>query len=374
MEHFDIFATGFAYQLSAHLFVSLSKHRVSPPMLTDIRYQPRCANCHRNAFQISRDSKLLLCPTCLLVHHCTSCNASQHEAKCSFFQEIRQAEEFDIQHYLRTGQTSPETCTETPRKTYIPLSQVNSWYEYYTRISDKAMLAGAVSPDLKPLAGHALIGGLLVAATQKCSTATTIVSALEAVYSDLGTKQTINIHLIGATTAEFDSLMTFEEILHLLPSLQEIHCSLVGIELPRPVGSGRVILDCCEACVAAKRKRSVELWTGAYHDYIKTDMYVKPDLAVAFHSGHTMEAVKEWKPTIDHLVNAEHCTLFTTYNEDEMLEEMETLKKRGAIFVREGEKNKWRGMRPRLEALEVVEDCVYYYNQYWYIVAGQKAK
>jgi splicing suppressor protein 51 len=237
------------------------------------------------------------------------------------------------------------------------------------------MFAGAVSPDLKPLADCALSGGVLVAATQKATTPMTIIAALEAVFSDISTRQTINIHLIGATAAELDCLMSFEEILHLLPSMQEIHCSFVGIELPRITdGNGRILFDCCPRCVAAKRKRSLEMWRGAYHDYIKTDMYVKPDLAVAFHTGHTMEAVKEWKPTIDHLVDAEHCTLFTTFNEDELLEEMEAMKKLGAIFIREGEKNKWKGMKPHLEGMEVEEDMVYYYNQYWYIVAGRRAK
>jgi hypothetical protein len=57
-----------------------------------------------------------------------------------------------------------------------------------------------------------------------------------------------------------------------------------------------------------------------------------------------------------------------------MLQETETLKKLGAIFVQEGEKNWWKGMTPLLEALEVVDYRVYYYNQYRYIVAGQKAK
>jgi splicing suppressor protein 51 len=234
------------------------------------------------------------------------------------------------------------------------------------------MIAGIVSPDLKPLATSVVSGSVFAAATQKGTIAMTIIAALEAIYSDLATMKTINLHIIGATTPELQSLKIFEEILHLLPSLQELHCSLVGFQLPGH--NGRMLLDCCEACVAAKRRRSVEVWKGAYHDYIKTDMYTKPDLGVAFHSGHTMEEVKEWKPTIHHLVDSGHCTLFTTYNEDEMREETEALQKLGAIFVQEGEKNKWKGMQPRLEALEVVENKVYHYNEYWYIVGGRKAK
>src|SRR5439155_1548716 len=113
----------------------------------------------------------------------------------------------------------------------------------------------------------------------------------------------------------------------LLPSVRELHYSLIGIELPCAKNSRRLEFDCCQTCTTAKRTRSMGAWKGAYHDYIKTTRFVKPDLAVAFHTGHSMEAVEEWTPTIKYLVDAEYCTLFTTYNEDELLDEMEVLNK-----------------------------------------------
>ena len=234
------------------------------------------------------------------------------------------------------------------------------------------MIAGVVSPDLKPLVdGAEMASSALIAATDKDTIVLTIVAALEVIYRDLATMETINLHLIGATAKELSALAFFEEMLHLLPSLRSLHCSFVGIELPKPEDVERVVFDCCDTCTTSKRTRSMEMWKGAYHDYIKTDKYVKPDLAVAFHSGHSMDAIEEWAPTIKYLVDAEYCTLFTTFNEKEMLGEMEALKKLEARFVRKGE-NKWRGMTPMLEIMEVVENSVYYNNQYWYIIAGRE--
>jgi splicing suppressor protein 51 len=51
---------------------------------------------------------------------------------------------------------------------------------------------------------------------------------------------------------------------------------------------------------------------------------------------------------------------------------MEILKCLGARILVQGEKNKWRGMKPMLEVMEEVENSVYYNNQYWYVVAGRQ--
>lgn len=114
----------------------------------------------------------------------------------------------------------------------------------------------------------------------------------------------------------------------------------------------------------------MEMWKGAYHDYVKTEYYKRPDLAVAFQTGHACEELELWAPTIQHLINADHATVFTTYNEMEVLSEMKELRKLGATFVVEDQQNKWRGMRPILDPMEEVESIAFYQNQYWYVVAG----
>lgn len=80
----------------------------------------------------------------------------------------------------------------------------------------------------------------------------TIIAALEAVLGDrLGTKETLNVHFVGATSRELNSLMCFEEILHLLPALNQLHCSFVGIDMANPIsGTDILTLDCCPTCTS----------------------------------------------------------------------------------------------------------------------------
>lgn len=233
---------------------------------------------------------------------------------------------------------------------------------------------GLLSADLKPLAGNDEMAHALTAATDKNGMILTIIAALEAVFSDLETKKTINLHLIGASGKELDAMMLFEEMLHLLPSLQSLQCSFIGIELPKPMyGAETINLDCCPPCTNAKRTRSVKMFQGAYHDYLNDAEFVVPDLGIVFHSGHSQEAQAEWRSTIKHLINAKHPTVFTTFNEKEMGEEIDGLKNMGAQFVKAGERNKWMGMRSLLDPLEEVEWSVYNNNQCWYIISGTKA-
>ena len=95
-------------------------------------------------------------------------------------------------------------------------------------------------------------------------------------------------------------------------------------------------------------------------------------MAIAIHSGHGQEQREEWKLTLEHLVrDAEHATVFTTWNRAEMIEEMEALKETDAEFIVEGERNKWAGMRKFLEVGEEGEDGVYESCGFWYVVGGK---
>jgi mitochondrial splicing suppressor protein 51 len=89
--------------------------------------------------------------------------------------------------------------------------------------------------------------------------------ALEAVFPDLGRRTELRIDLIGATGRELYAMMMFEEILHLLPSLKKLHCSFVGPEVPintEVKGDKDVVRECCPNCIASKRTRSANVWSG----------------------------------------------------------------------------------------------------------------
>jgi splicing suppressor protein 51 len=180
---------------------------------------------------------------------------------------MSQAERFEINHFLETEERVPRLLTKVPRSTYIPLSTTSSWYDYYTRVSDKDMITGLISPDLKPLMENIEMANALRAATDELSMMLTIIAALEALYDDLVTKESLNLHLLGATARELDSLMCFEEILHLLPWLQSLHCSFVGIDMPNPIdGTNTIILDCCPHCTGELFWKHQFPFRGLFHD------------------------------------------------------------------------------------------------------------
>jgi splicing suppressor protein 51 len=140
---------------------------LSGNMLMKTSIQPYCSGCYRNISQLPEGSKLNLCQTCRLAHHCNSCTHSQHDSQCPRLVDIRRAEEFTLQHHRDTGEYVPRSPTQLPRKTYIPISTATSWYDYFAKISDKSMVTGFLSPDLKPLAGNFEMAAALSAATDE---------------------------------------------------------------------------------------------------------------------------------------------------------------------------------------------------------------
>jgi splicing suppressor protein 51 len=210
----------------------------------------------------------------------------------------------------------------------------------------------------------------------------TILAALEVIFGPaLATQEKLTLHLIGATPKELDALMLFEELLHLLPTLKDLHCVFVGLEMPRPMlnaddsaSDGEIDLDSCAPCTAAGRKRSMSMHKTSYHSFSSLPSYNAPELAVAFHTGHSQEAVSSWSPTIRLLSHASFPTVFTTYNRKEMEEETAILTGLGARFLVQGEKNRWRGMRMLLEVAEEEENGVYCNNDYWYLIAGSDGR
>lgn len=56
----------------------------------------------------------------------------------------------------------------------------------------------------------------------------TLIAALEAIIPNIGTRASINLNLIGASGAEFDSVPAFEELLHFLPSLTALTLSFIS--------------------------------------------------------------------------------------------------------------------------------------------------
>lgn len=289
-------------------------------------------------------------------------------------------EAFIIGYYFESGKVNFDMLMKTPRQTHHPLTAVPNWHEHLTAVSDgPADSPSQIAADLAPLTAEHTPDWRFAAATATLSRVLTVLAALEAVLppADLATRETLTLHFIGAEDSEEQLMLTFEELLHLLPALRTLHCVLVGPQLQTEGGTGGgtvEVVDCCAACTRAGWAKSFETFEGVYHDYVAHPRYVKPDMAVAFHTGATVEFMEEWKPTLQHLVGVEHATVFTTYNKTEMVDETARLRDFKATFAVEGERNQWQSLIPRVDVLEEIENDIFYENMYWYILDGHNTK
>jgi len=315
------------------------------------------------------------------VSFCSACPPEHRASECQTLQEISNDDEWLIKRYAETRKSYEILCTETPKKEYVALSTAANWYEYYFNISDKTDFKPMVTRELRlvpnapPDAAELL--GVLRCGSGTGTMALTVIAALEKAFPDISTRSSITLHFIGAASWELSRLIVFEELLHLLPALKELKLTFVGFEIPKQtvaeMGINRTFsAQCCPDCTTRGRTRILSLWQGAYHDFLRSNMFEKPDLAVAFQTGFSQESRAEWLPTIEYLSHAHHPTLLTCYNEIEMREETSMLRALGANFIQTGELNKWKGICPILEALEKKENVLYYLNQYWYIIGPAK--
>jgi splicing suppressor protein 51 len=242
------------------------------------------------------------------------------------------------------------------------------------------MIGEMITADWKPKPDApmgAQMAGLMRLASSTLTMPLTILAGLELVCPDVSNRTKLSLHFIGAATRELEALMVFEEIIHLLPSLKNLNLTFIGPHVPKTsvtkVGiKNSMNLECCPDCKSMGRTRSLGLWNGAYHEYVKEKGFEEPDLAIALHTGFSQDEQESWLPTVQYLATSSYPTLFTTYNEKEMKEETTILERAGATFLQKGKVNKWKGACPILEAMEEEENALHYLNMFGYIVAPKK--
>ncbi|PVI08593.1 hypothetical protein DM02DRAFT_6951 [Periconia macrospinosa] len=347
-----------------------------------IQAQAYCAFCRRTAVQLAnRSIALKPCGKCRLVSSCAECpQVDTHTASvCSSYAKFAKIENFRIDFFEDTGKASPLTCTQFPRKTRKSLASSTGWYDYFVNISDKSQISGIIKPDFDGLVDAAgeedqeRMRLFLLCSTDNLTMPLTIASALEDISCD---KPFLNLHLVGATGREVIALGNMEELFHLNPALKGFHITAVGPNLmPGPNGSPlipKTDVNCCPACKADGRKRSIAIYKGLYHDFVKIPEYEKPDLVVLFNSGWADgdDAESDWAPTIDNLIEAGVPALFTTYNEQEAEHESRRLKEKKAKFEVDVGANKWSGLMPTPEFIDE-EYGMWFQNAYRYVIRGR---
>jgi splicing suppressor protein 51 len=321
------------------------------------------------------------------VFTCENCTLPpSHE--CELCQQIGSVETFRIQHLENSGQVSCRAINGTPRSSFRALLTASNWRDYFTEISDKKHLVSnfvksdfsldktllQALPDLEMQEAVRRVWFLLVA-TELLTMPLTILAALGDNSSDIAARKTILIHLIGACGRELANLMLFEEILHLVPSLETLRIVLIGpgsVPAAEQMTRNEFALESCPACSFRGKKRTLAFYRGLYNKYVEESQYQKPDLAVLFQSGRSQDEQESWRPTTEFLVESGTLTVCTTFTHREALEEVVELDTLGARFVRQSEVNKCKSLVPLLQLLESAEHAVYYRNYYRYIFQGRR--
>jgi splicing suppressor protein 51 len=160
-------------------------------------YEPYCYHCYRSESQLEHGTKLNACQNCDLTSFCTSCPQDHPSEECATLQDVAADDKILVNLQRQTGKDSVIFVTLSSQTQCQPLSSATDWYDYYTRLSDKALLASKMTRDLKYL-GNNLKEREYVEymrhGTNTTSTQLTLLAALEATIPNLSTRHTISIH------------------------------------------------------------------------------------------------------------------------------------------------------------------------------------
>ena len=262
----------------------------------------------------------------------------------------------------------------TPRS-YIPLSQIRGWEDYYKRIFPRFQFAYEfTSREFKSSHPDATEAVRLMA-MEHSAVPLTVIAGLEA--AGLATRDSLTIHFLGAAFREASTTGMMEELLHYLPTLKKLHICYVGPEVDESLNEvGKNFA--CEKCRRDGRRRTCSFHNSEYHRLMgSTGALPAPaDLVVGLNTGMTGIAPESWKQTLEYILLNRVPGVFTAYTKPEAEMEDKQLRKMGAKFLVDMQENKWRGVIPTLNIMQKLVNTrrsigVSYNSNYWYVVQGQ---
>ncbi|KAG6918728.1 hypothetical protein DXG01_012213 [Tephrocybe rancida] len=318
-----------------------------------VGWEPLCMACGRterilrveaathNGTSASSPVSLKACDTCKMAFYCSQehWDAVQHKhaeeacedghdglSQCRMNQELLQ----DVMFVNLMARASSMEFSWAPERV------VQSWKslkdtDWITDYSSKILEDFGIPAELAdPFVRAASVG---------LSMPMTILWGLENLNTDdqWTRKETLTIHVLGASNVEISYARIFEEILHRLPEVQNLQLVLIGPELSKIVATEEIStkfdMETCPTCATRHRKRMHHLYAQTYHEYARGNDFTKPDLAIAFNSGSSQEHGSSWEETMSVLVKNKTPTVFTAYNQEEAEDEAKLLREAGASLV-----------------------------------------
>ncbi|KAJ7207455.1 hypothetical protein GGX14DRAFT_455536, partial [Mycena pura] len=163
----------------------------------------------------------------------------------------------------------------------------------------------------------------------------TILYALSKLNDDDGwtRKQTLTVHIVGASSREFHCSCVFEEILHRVPRVKTLKILMCGPEAP---GHACHDVKICPDCIKRGRSYVLNFIPEAYHDIVRKQGgdFEHPDLCVGFNSGanHSTTLGYTWPATFKVLVERKISSLITAFGREDAEKDAALLRDVGAAL------------------------------------------
>ncbi|KAJ7186817.1 hypothetical protein C8R46DRAFT_981142 [Mycena filopes] len=345
-----------------------------------VTYERKCRVCFRNPFH-DRTRSFTACAGCELAWWCSAeCEkrfADVHTKSCASYRTVAATDAVEIAHARARGSpTALMIPTTTPRTSYIPPSALNNWADYHRRIFPEFLeLLVPLTAQKYRVAHPDATAAVRLHATGSSSIPLTLLATLEELLPDIATRQTLCIHIVGASEREIYSARMMEEILHYLPRLKHVTLVYVGLTVP-PVPPPASPNLACDVCQGLGRSRLSERYLGSYHDFAASPLYSRhpPDLVAGFNTGLGEVQVAGWRASLEIILESGVPAVFTAYSWLEVLSDVDVLRGLGAFIHQSPQKNKWRGVIPSID--EITEDegeCgrTHFTNHFAFMVRGK---
>ncbi|KAJ6602426.1 hypothetical protein DFH09DRAFT_899920, partial [Mycena vulgaris] len=341
----------------------------------------KCQVCFRTPFHDTTHT-FSVCQTCKLAWWCSECEKRFGEvhtgSHCKDLATVRAVDSVKTAYFL--ARRSPQRFmlrTENARTSYLPPSSLSGWADYHDRIFPKFKFATEfVAREFQSVHPDA-VRAVELLATDSASIPLTLLHALEIAIPTLQTRSTLCIHIVAADERELMSKGMLEEILHYLPKLKSVTVVYVG---PNVYPADEPNLA-CSACQRAGRRRiairSSSTYTiRLYHKFATTPTYRAnpPDLVAGFNTGMGEVETAGWKASMAVVLDSAVPAVFTTYTMYEAINDTNMLRGVGAFFLKNVEKNSWRGGIPMIQERFEEWGADHYVNNYWFMVRGRETQ
>jgi splicing suppressor protein 51 len=166
------------------------------------------------------------------------------------------------------------------REKYQPISSNIDWYDFYglepRSIQPVASMGGVEGPWTADQ-----VRSLWNLCSDNLTNISTILAALEDLYSDIGNRTTLRIHVLGATDKEAFPRQMYEDMLHFLLSLKSLEVYFIGPDIPtgldprdssEPKSYYQGMKLPCDRCKQKGKSLQLRYWRGLYHSFVQTSM------------------------------------------------------------------------------------------------------